>query len=53
VHHHALTACAFVLEDAEGQQEKGLVADIPQNLSSHGLKVLLSSCALTHQPTAL
>jgi predicted amino acid-binding ACT domain protein len=53
VHHHALTACAFVLEDVEGKPEQGLVADIPQNLSSHGLKVLQSSCALTHQPTAL
>jgi hypothetical protein len=40
VHHHALTACAFVLEDVEGQPEQGLVADIPQKFSSHGLKVL-------------
>jgi hypothetical protein len=53
VQNHALTACAFVLEDVEGQPEQGLVAYIPQNLSSNGLKVLQSSCALTHQPTAL
>jgi virulence-associated protein VapD len=53
VNQHALTACAFVLEDVEGQPEQGFFADIPQNLSSHGFKVLQFSCGLTHQPTAL
>ncbi len=53
VHHHVLTVCPFVLEDVEGRPEQGLVADIPKKLSSHGLKVLQSSCALIRQPTAL